>query len=166
MAHAFRIHFHNNCPYTIWPAVGKAPNGRPDNSVHFGTRLNSGAGVSFDVADSERGIRAWGRTGCDVNGANCKTGACTGGQTCNDAGITSHALLSEYGAGNDGREYWNLSYVGGIINIPTRLTGPDGQSVLCLPGNCPPDQAFQGPEDFKAVRSSAAGGTYTHLFCP
>ena len=41
------------------------------------------------------------------SGANCQTGACNGGLVCNDAGITSHALLSEIGLGTDGREYWD-----------------------------------------------------------
>jgi hypothetical protein len=56
-----------------------------------------------------------------------------------------------------------LSY---IFYIPTRLTGPDGQQVYCAPGNCPPNnQAFQNPDDYGALRNSAQGGTYTHVFC-
>ncbi|KAH9817730.1 thaumatin-like protein [Melampsora americana] len=163
---AYTIHFQNSCPYTVWAAVGKAPNGQPDGSVSFGRRLDPGQSADFGVADTQLGIRAWGRTGCNGSGANCQTGACNGGLVCNDAGITSRALLSEYGRGTDGRTYWNLSYVGGQINIPTRLTGrPDGQQVYCANGNCPTNQAFKNPEDFSAVRSSAAGGTYDHHFC-
>ena len=63
-----------------------------------------------------QGIRAWGRTGCDGSGANCQTGACNGGLVCNDAGITSDVILSEYGFGDFGqfggqRTSWDLSYV-------------------------------------------------------
>lgn len=133
------------------------------------------------------------------SGSNCQTGACNGGLVCNDAGITSHALLSEYGLGTDGRIYWNrqsesisisilsldswpgflkcssswfdftfykiVSYVGGVINIPTRLIGPDNQQVYCASGNCPTDQAFEKSDDFGAIRNSAQGGSYTHHFC-
>lgn len=62
---AYDIHFVNRCPYTVWPAVGKAPNGQPDTSVKFGTKLISGQTASFGVDDNQIGIRAWGRTGCD-----------------------------------------------------------------------------------------------------
>ena len=48
---AFTINFVNNCPYTVWPAVEKAPNGFPDTSVSFGTTLGSGASASFGVDD-------------------------------------------------------------------------------------------------------------------
>ncbi|KAG0139786.1 hypothetical protein CROQUDRAFT_54231 [Cronartium quercuum f. sp. fusiforme G11] len=162
---AYTIQFQNHCGYTIWAAVGKASNGQPDSSVKFGQRLSQGETANFGVADSQLGIRAWGRTGCDDSGSNCQTGACNGGLVCNDAGITSHALLSEYGLGTDGRVYWDLSYVGGTINIPARLTGPDGQSVYCAAGNCPNMQAFQNTNDYGAIRNSAQGGTYTHTFC-
>ncbi|EGG00162.1 thaumatin-like protein [Melampsora larici-populina 98AG31] len=162
---AYTIHFQNSCSYTVWAAVGKAPNGQPDTSVSFGQQLSSGQSADFGVADNQLGIRAWGRTGCDGSGANCQTGACNGGLVCTDAGITSRALLSEYGIGTDGRIYWDLSYVGGQINIPTRLTGPDGQEVYCANGNCPNTQAFQNSEDFGAIRNSAQGGTYNHHFC-
>jgi len=50
-ASAFTIKFVNNCPYTVWPAVGKAPNGFPDNSVSFGTTLGPGGSDSFGVDD-------------------------------------------------------------------------------------------------------------------
>lgn len=62
---AYDIHFVNSCSYTIWPAVGKAPNGQPDDSVAYGTELAPGGTADFGVDDSEIGIRSWGRTGCD-----------------------------------------------------------------------------------------------------
>lgn len=62
---AYSIHFQNSCSYTIWPAVGKAPNGQPDGSVRFGQRLNPGESTDFKVANNQLGIRAWGRTGCN-----------------------------------------------------------------------------------------------------
>lgn len=64
-ASAYNIHFVNSCPYTVWAAVGKAPNGQPDTSVAFGQQLTNGQTADFGVDDSQIGIRAWGRTGCD-----------------------------------------------------------------------------------------------------
>ncbi|POW08682.1 hypothetical protein PSTT_07350 [Puccinia striiformis] len=77
----------NNCGFTVWPAVGKAPNGQPDPLWHMAPDLTQGVRV----------IRSWGRTGCDVGGGNCATGACNGGLRCTDGGITSRVLLGEYG---------------------------------------------------------------------
>ncbi|PIL25263.1 hypothetical protein GSI_13152 [Ganoderma sinense ZZ0214-1] len=170
-ASAFTINFVNKCKFTVWPAAGKASNGQPDPSVKFGQKLDPGQSASFKVDDHALGIRAWGRTGCDANGANCKTGACNGGLVCTDAGITSHALLSEYGFGDFGkfggqRTAWDLSYVGGTINIDTQLSSSDGQSVTCRTSNCPANQAYNTANDYAADRNSALGGTYTHTFCP
>ncbi|UZJ53625.1 hypothetical protein CBS101457_002945 [Exobasidium rhododendri] len=162
---AYDIHFQNDCSYTVWAAVGKAPNGVPDDSVAFGNEIGPGGSADFGVDDSETGIRAWGRTGCDSTGANCQTGACNGGLVCTDAGITAAALFSEIGLGTDGNEYWDLSYVGGSINIPARFTGPDGQQVYCAVGDCPDTQAFSESDDYGALRNSPQGGTYTHAFC-
>lgn len=63
---AYTIKFQNSCSYTVWAAVGKAPNGQPDRSVSFGRRLDPRASASFGVDDNQLGIRAWGRTGCDA----------------------------------------------------------------------------------------------------
>ena len=104
---AYTIKFVNKCSYTVWPAIGAAPNGQPSNSIKFGDRLNPGQSISHGIDDHAIGIRAWGRTGCNSNGANCQTGACNGGLVCSDAGITSHAILSEYGYGSYDREYWD-----------------------------------------------------------
>ncbi|PWN34554.1 Osmotin, thaumatin-like protein [Meira miltonrushii] len=142
---AYTIKFVNKCSYTVWPAIGAAPNGQPNNSIRFGDRLSPG---------------------CDGSGANCQAGACNGGLVCNDAGITSHAILSEFGYGSYDREYWDLSFVGGSVNIPTELHSSDGQTVICKDNNCPTNQAFHNPNDFQAVRSSPVGGTFTHTFCP
>ncbi|TFK97241.1 Osmotin thaumatin-like protein [Pterulicium gracile] len=177
-ASAYTIKFVNNCSYTVWPAVGKAPNGKPDTSVRFGAKLAPKASTSFNVGDKQLGIRAWGRTGCDSNGANCKTGRCNGGLVCNDAGITSNCILSEYGFGDNGpqwggqRTFWNLSRAGLSgkpslpLNIPTRLKGPDGQTVACTSGSCPASQCYLKDSDHGAVRNSPLGGTFTHTFCP
>ncbi|EIW82854.1 Osmotin thaumatin-like protein [Coniophora puteana RWD-64-598 SS2] len=169
-AAAFTIDFQNNCGYTVWPAVGKAPYGSPDPSVAFGTTLGPGGSASFNVADSEIGIRAWGRTGCDSNGANCATGACNGGLVCTDAGITSGVILSEYGYANFGqyggdRISWDLSIVDSSINLNTRLSTSDGQTVYCANGNCPDDQAYTSSTDYAADRNSPLGTTFTHTFC-
>ncbi|PBK63092.1 Osmotin thaumatin-like protein [Armillaria solidipes] len=170
-ASAFTITFKNNCGYTVWPAVGKAPNGVPDTSVSFGTTLGPGASASFGVDDHALGIRAWGRTGCNSNGANCATGGCNGGLVCTDAGITSGVILSEYGYANFGqyggdRTSWDLSRVSSSININTRLSSSDGTSVTCTQSSCPDDQAYSYATDYAADRNSALGQTYTHTFCP
>jgi len=104
---AYNINFINKCTYTVWPAIGAAPNGQPNQSIRFGDRLNPGQSISHGIDDHALGVRGWGRTGCDGSGANCQTGACNGGLVCNDAGITSHAILSEYGYGSNNRIYWD-----------------------------------------------------------
>lgn len=55
-ASAYYINFHNNCPYTVWPAVGKAPNGQPQGSPAWGARLERGqsAGIGIDDHDVVR----------------------------------------------------------------------------------------------------------------
>ena len=117
-------------------------------------------------------MRAWGRTGCDSNGANCKTGKCNGGLKCTDAGITSNCILSEFGYGTDNRTYWDLSRAGLHgkpslpMNIPTKLAHSDKQSVTCKSGSCPASQCFLKDDDFGAIRNSAVGGTFYHKFCP
>jgi hypothetical protein len=135
-----------------------------------------------------QGIRAWGRTGCDGNGNNCKTGGCRGGESytvsrphitdfvvgmvCNDAGITSGVVVSEYGYANFGAQYggertsWDISRVGLSINLDTKLTSSDGQSVQCTKAHCPNDQAYDTTTDYAADRNSPLGKTYTHTFCP
>ncbi|KAI0032092.1 Osmotin thaumatin-like protein [Vararia minispora EC-137] len=171
-ASAITIRFVNNCPYTVWPAIGAAPYGSPNPSIAYGTTLGQGGSASFGVSDTAIGIRAWGRTGCNSAGANCATGNCNGGLVCTDGGITAGVLLSEYGYANFGASYggertsWDLSHVSASINIPTRLSVSDGQSVTCTPSSCPADQAYNSPTDYAADRNSALGQTYTHTFCP
>ena len=89
---------------------------------------------------------------------------------CNDAGITSAVVLSEYGWGDYGqwggqRISWNLSKVDSSVNINTRLSSSDGQSVACTTSSCPPDQAYNVDTDHQAVRNSPLGSTFTHTFC-
>ncbi|KAF8305104.1 Osmotin thaumatin-like protein [Clavulina sp. PMI_390] len=169
---AFTITFQNSCSYTIWPAIGKAPNGVPDTSVAYGTTLSAGASVSYSIADTETGIRAWGRTGCDSTGSNCATGGCDGGLVCTDAGITSGVILSEYGYADFGADYggerisWDLSRVDATINIDTLVTASDGAAqALCTAASCPDDQAYSYSTDYAADRNSALGTTFTHTFC-
>ena len=62
-----------------------------------------------------------GRRDCNFNSGtpgpnSCIDGGCNGGLVCNDAGITSGVLLSEYGFGDFGqwggqRTAWDLSRV-------------------------------------------------------
>ncbi|KZT21566.1 Osmotin thaumatin-like protein [Neolentinus lepideus HHB14362 ss-1] len=170
-ANAITINFQNNCGFTVWPAIGKAPNGSPDPSVAYGTTLDSGASVSYGISDSETGIRAWGRTGCASDGTNCATGGCVGGMVCTDAGLNSGVIVSEYGYANFGAQYggertsWDLSHVDLSINLNTKLSSSDGQSVLCTTGSCPDDQAYSSSSDYSADRNSPLGQTYTHTFC-
>ncbi|KAF8305107.1 Osmotin, thaumatin-like protein [Clavulina sp. PMI_390] len=176
-ANAFTITFYNNCPYTVWPAIGKAPNGVPDTSVAYGTSIGEYGSASFGISDTEIGIRAWGRTGCNSSGANCATGGCNGGLVCTDAGITSGVILSEYGYANFGADYggerisWDLSHVDASINMPTLVTASDGAAqAMCLVAPygdcCPDDQAYSYATDYAADRNSALGTTFTHVFCP
>jgi len=64
------------------------------------------------------------------------------------------------------RTAWDLSRVDASINIDTRLSSSDGQSVTCRGSNCPDDQAYSWPEDYAADRNSPLGQTFTHTFCP
>ncbi|KAF8305105.1 Osmotin thaumatin-like protein [Clavulina sp. PMI_390] len=169
---AFTITFKNSCSYTVWPAIGKAPNGVPDTSVAYGTTLAPGASASYSIADTEIGIRAWGRTGCNSSGSSCATGGCNGGLVCTDAGITSDVILSEYGYANFGAQYggerisWDLSHVNAAINIGTLLTASDGAAQAhCTTASCPDDQAYSYATDYAADRNSALGTTFTHTFC-
>jgi hypothetical protein len=52
---SYTLHFKNNCKFPVWPAVGKAPNGQPDPSVSYGTKLNPGGESQFNVNDREIG---------------------------------------------------------------------------------------------------------------
>jgi hypothetical protein len=99
------------------------------------------------------------------------------GMVCTDAGITSNVILSEYGYGNFGAQYggertaWDISRAGlGSnllpINLDTKVSSSDGQSVQCTKAHCPDDQAYLSTNDYKADRNSPLGRTYVHTFCP
>ncbi|EJD46954.1 Osmotin, thaumatin-like protein [Auricularia subglabra TFB-10046 SS5] len=171
-ASAFKLTFQNNCEFTVWPAVGLAPSGHPDNRFSWGMRADPGQSVSVEVDDSFLGVRAWGRTGCNDNGSNCKTGGCNGGLVCTDAGITSGVIVSEFGYADFGERWggkrtsWDLSYVDLKINLDTKLVASDGQSVLCPTSGCADDQAYRYSTDYAADRNSDPGTAYTHIFCP
>ncbi|PWN39054.1 Osmotin, thaumatin-like protein [Ceraceosorus guamensis] len=164
--------FHNNCPYDVWPAGGRAPYGQPDNSVRYGYHLTPGTSNAWNIDDHQTGIRAWGRTGCDANGANCQTGACNGDTLCNDAGITSGVILSEYGYGSGDLIYWNLSRAGETdadpplnVNIPLRVSG--GGTTLDCNSNSDCAAAFQNPDDNQGkIHTAPLGTTYDVTFCP
>lgn len=94
---AYTLHFHNNCPYTIWPAVGAAPYGQPDLSVSWGARVDPGGEAFYEADYNKRGLRSWARTGCDDSGSNCQTGANVGGLNPTDAGLQSNAIYFESG---------------------------------------------------------------------
>ncbi|EFP84263.2 uncharacterized protein PGTG_10641 [Puccinia graminis f. sp. tritici CRL 75-36-700-3] len=141
VAFGYTLHFQNNCPFTVWPAVGKAPNGQPDPSVAYGAKLEPGGSSQFGVNDGEIGIRSWGRTGCDGNGANCATGFG------NEISWDSPELMA-------------LSIV-----IDTSINN-GGNVKTCRQSNCPSDQAFAQPNDFQAVTTSPVGSTFDITFCP
>jgi hypothetical protein len=99
------------------------------------------------------------------------TSVLASGLVCNDAGITSGVIVSEYGYANFGqwggeRTSWDLSRVGLQINLDTKLTSSDGQSVQCSNAHCPDDQAYSNPSDYAADRNSPLGRVYEHRFCP
>ncbi|KAK0445846.1 Osmotin thaumatin-like protein [Armillaria borealis] len=161
-ASAFTITFKNNCGYTVWPAVGKAPNGVPDTSVSFGTTLGPGASASFGVDDHALGIRAWGRTGCNSNGANCATGGCNGGLVCTGRWhyLRRDPLRVRI------RKLWTVWRRQNLLGFEPLLSSSDGTSVTCTQSSCPDDQAYSYATDYAADRNSALGQTYTHTFCP
>ncbi|KZV74207.1 Osmotin thaumatin-like protein [Peniophora sp. CONT] len=171
-ASAMTLSFVNHCPYTVWPAVGHAPFGSVMTDIAWGYQLTSGNSASFGVDDNAIGVRSWGRTGCDANGANCATGRCNGGLTCTDAGITAGVIYGEYGWADfqpccgGVRTSWDLSMVSASLNIPTRLTASDGQSVQCLSTPCDPNQVYTFTNDGAADRNSPLGLTYTTTYCP
>jgi hypothetical protein len=93
------------------------------------------------------------------------------GLVCTDGGITAGVILSEYGYGDFGsfgglRTSWDLSIVSSSININTKLSSSDGQSVQCTTSSCPSNQAYTSSQDSAADRNSPLGQTYTHTFCP
>ncbi|KAF8894968.1 hypothetical protein CPB85DRAFT_1440455 [Mucidula mucida] len=185
---AFTINFQNSCSYStlaflVMHAHGrlnilvssrlgchrKAPNGQPDTSVSTVSNWVL-ARRRPTVSTTTLWASALGTYGCDGNGANCATGGCNGGLVCNDAGITSGVILSEYGYGDFGqyggqRTSWDLSRVDSSVNIPTTLTSSDGQSVTCASSSCADDQAYSYATDYAADRNSALGQTFTHKFC-
>ncbi|KAA1073910.1 hypothetical protein PGTUg99_022206 [Puccinia graminis f. sp. tritici] len=138
VVNGYTLHFKNNCKFPVWPAVGKAPNGQPDPSVSYGTKLNPGGESQFGVNDRE-------------------IGTCRGGLRCNDGGITSRVLLGEYGYQSFGNVIsWDLSRVDGSINIDTSINN-GGNAKTCRKNNCPSNQAFAKPNDFQAITTSPTG---------
>ena len=64
------------------------------------------------------------------------------------------------------RTSWDLSIVSASLNIPTRLSASDGQSVQCTGTPCDASQVYTYTDDYAADRNSALGQTYTTTFCP
>lgn len=60
---AYTLHFHNNCPYTVWSAVGAAPYGQPNPDISFGARVDPGGDAYYEADYNVEGLRSWGRTG-------------------------------------------------------------------------------------------------------
>ena len=79
---------------------------------------------------------------------------------------TTSSLLSHSCSCIGQRTAWDLSRVDASINIDTRLSVSDRQSVTCRGSNCPDDQAYSYSTDYAADRNSALGQTFTHTFCP
>lgn len=131
-----------------------------------------GPGVTsspYGVAEGVAGVRAWGRAYCSGSGSSlsCSIGNCNGGLNCNDAGITANTVFAEFGPSNGNtRTAWDLSYAQSTRNMPIQLSASDGQSVKCVSGYCPADQAFNTPDDYGATRNSAQNLAYTVTFCP
>lgn len=72
LVHANTIHIHNNCPFTVWPAIlGNPGKGQPANG---GFALEKYHWRALEVG-SEWAGRIWARTKCDANG-HCETGDC------------------------------------------------------------------------------------------
>jgi hypothetical protein len=92
------------------------------------------------------------------------------GLVCNDAGITSGVICSEYGYGNFGqyggeRIAYDISHVDLVVNLATHLSSSDGTTVSCANAGCAASQAYDTATDYAADRNSPLSATFTHTFC-
>ncbi|KAF9531242.1 thaumatin-like protein [Crepidotus variabilis] len=154
-ASARKITVYNACPFTIWPAMFTPPDVNtvfPDHPTGWEAPAHSS--VTFDVPESWRAGRIWGRRNCDMSKPgpnNCLTGGCLGGLECDRKAGTGvpPATLAEWTlhAGGD-LDWYDVSIVDGY-NLPVKITNNKGCPVPDCPvdlgPNCP--APLKGPFD-------------------
>ncbi|KAI0752643.1 thaumatin-like protein [Daedaleopsis nitida] len=146
---------HNNCPFTVWPAIFTDLNvgsARPNQPT--GWAQNAYQSVSFQVPDNWKAGRIWARRDCDFSKpgpTSCLTGGCNGGLLCdpNTGTGVPPATVAEFTLQGDGSQDWyDVSLVDGY-NLPMRVTNNVGCPVPDCPvdlgPNCP--AALKGPLD-------------------
>ncbi|KAF8265826.1 Osmotin thaumatin-like protein [Lactarius quietus] len=170
----------NNCPYTIWPAVGicfgmvyfqelttiqlyTASDTAPDHPTGWVAPPSSF--VSITVPGNWGIGHIWGRRDCNFNTANpgpdsCLDGGCPGGLLCTGQG-QSPVTVAEFTLSSDPNvpDYYDISLIDGF-NIPMRIdnNGDCGvpQCSVDLGANCPtPLQEPYKPAGFSTGCNSA-----------
>ena len=111
-AHAAKITFTNNCPYTVWPGTLTSDQ-KPQLST-TGFELASTASSAIDVQAPWKG-RFWARTLCSTDSSgrfSCATAECSSGQvSCNGNGAVPPASLVEINiAADGGMDFYDVSY--------------------------------------------------------
>ncbi|KIJ56347.1 hypothetical protein M422DRAFT_239572 [Sphaerobolus stellatus SS14] len=159
-ANARTFTVHNNCPYTIWPAVFTDLNvGTAVPNVPTGWEAPPRSTKTFHVPDDWKSGRIWGRRNCDFSvnpgPGSCLSGGCNGGLLCDPhTGIgATPASLAEWTLGTNGApDYYDVSLVD-RYNLPLRISNSVGCPVADCPvdlnRNCP--TPLKGPLDSKGV---------------
>ncbi|PWN91941.1 thaumatin-like protein [Acaromyces ingoldii] len=152
LARTFTIH--NNCPFTIWPAVytGNTANGVPGgDAAQGGWELASQGTSQIPVPDAWTAGRFWARTECDFSKQDvqsCATGSCIGGLHCTQPGIPP-VTLAEFTLASNVDNY-DSSLVDGS-NLPISITANG-----CPTANCPFDLNSQCPGDLQLKDAGGA----------
>ncbi|KAL7277766.1 hypothetical protein ACG7TL_008709 [Trametes sanguinea] len=153
-ARTFTIH--NQCYFTIWPAIFTDLNvgsAMPDQPT--GWQQDAFQIVSFFVPDNWQAGRIWARRDCnfDVNpGPNsCLDGGCNGGLECDPHTGTGvpPATLAEFNLGVNGvQDSYAVSVVDGS-NLAMRISNNQGCHVADCPVDLGPDcpAPLKGPFD-------------------
>ncbi len=134
----------NKCSYTVYPGIYPAVY---DNG---GWQLNSGASVTFSVANNFNG-RIWGRLGCNsASPAVCSTGQCGGtGLQCAGTTGVSGTSLAEFNLSANGTDYYDVSYVDGFdnpigISISNASCKSPNTCTIAPKTNCPAGELSNG----------------------
>ncbi|XP_047335432.1 thaumatin-like protein 1b [Impatiens glandulifera] len=141
---------HNNCPYTIWPAL-LTSSGPAASTTGF--ELPSQATSTINAPAPWSG-RIWARFQCSNNNRfNCQSGDCGSNQIpCNGRGGAPPATLIEFTlAGGGNLDFYDVSIVDGF-NLPVMVTPRDG----CPSTSCPVDINTACPDEL-AVYDNKGG---------
>lgn len=155
--------FTNRCKATIW--VGLLNN--PESTLPEGGGFELDPGMRHDVVVPGKWAgRAWGRTGCVVDGADkitCETGDCGGKGMCAGTGGKPPASLAEFTfSGFGGMDFYDVSLVDGY-NLPIAIapklgtyTTTTGGTYDCGVPSCTSDLNLTCPTELQVTN---AGGT-------